>query len=72
MCIFDGNSISQWEHHISAITCRIESNSTRIELFYFDGNFRRIAQWVLAFSLSKRKVSVIVTWEVANGASGQQ
>ena len=24
-------------------------DSTKIELFYFDDNFRRIAQWVLAF-----------------------
>ena len=27
----------------------IERYSTRIELFYFDGDVRRIAQWVLAF-----------------------
>ena len=25
---------------------------TKIELFYFDDNFRRIAQWVLAFNLN--------------------
>ena len=25
-------------------------DSTKIELFYFDDNFHRIAQWVLAFS----------------------
>ena len=49
--IFDGKSISQWEHHIPAITCDegIWGHSTRIEFFYFDDNFHRIAQWVLAF-----------------------
>ena len=49
--IFDGKSISQWEHHIPVITCDegMWGHSTRIELFYFDDNFRRIAQWVLAF-----------------------
>ena len=41
-----------WEQHIPAITCDkgIECYSTRIELFYFDDNFRRIAQWVLALT----------------------
>ena len=50
-CIFNDKSISQWEHHIAVITCDegIECCSTRIELFYFDDNFRRIAQWILAF-----------------------
>ena len=35
--------ISQWEHHIPAITCDegIRCDSTRIYLFYFDDNFRR-------------------------------
>ena len=28
-------------------------HSTRIELFYFDDNFRRIAQWVPPFSMAK-------------------
>ena len=28
-------------------------DSTKIELFYFDDNFRRIAQWVLALTLSR-------------------
>ena len=50
--IFDGKSIVQWVHHIHAITCNegMWCHWTRIELFYFDGNFCRIAQWVLAFS----------------------
>ena len=49
-CIFDGKSTSQWVHHIPAINCDegIDCYSTRIELFYFADNFRRIAQWVLA------------------------
>ena len=49
--IFDDKGISQWEHHIPAITCDegMWCPSTRIELFYFDDNFRRIAQWVLPF-----------------------
>ena len=40
--IFDGKSISQWEHHIPVITCNkgMCCHSTRIELFYFDDNFR--------------------------------
>ena len=51
--IFDGKSISQWEHHVAVITYDegIEYYSTRIESLYFDDNFRRIAQWVLAFTL---------------------
>ena len=42
--------VSQWEHHIHAITCDegMWCHLTRIELFYFDDNFHRIAQWVLA------------------------
>ena len=45
--------ISQWEHHISAITCDegIRCNSTRISLFYFDDNFRRYSLWVRPLSL---------------------
>ena len=59
-CILDGESISQWEHHIAAITCDegIECYSTRIELFYFDDNFRRITQWVLAFKVLRLNKSV--------------
>ena len=40
--------ISQWEHHIPAITCdeEIRCHSTRIYLFYFDDNFRRYSLWV--------------------------
>ena len=51
-CIFYGKSISQWEHHIAVITCDegIECYLTRIELFYFDDNFRCIAKWVSAFT----------------------
>ena len=47
-CIFDGKGISQWEYHIVAITCdkEIECYLTRIELFHFDDNFSRVAQWV--------------------------
>ena len=30
-------------------------HSTRIELFYFDDNFRRIAQWVRRFSVAFEK-----------------
>ena len=54
-CILDGKSISQWEHHIDAITCDegIECYSRRIELFYFEDNFPRIALRVLAFCDSK-------------------
>ena len=38
--------------YIPAITCDegMWCHSTRIELFYFDDNFRRIAQWVLALN----------------------
>ena len=48
----DGEGISQWEHYIPVITCDegMWCHSTRIELFYFDDNFRRIAQWVLALT----------------------
>ena len=36
--------MSQWEHHIPAITFdkRMSCQSTSTELFYFDDNFRRI------------------------------
>ena len=37
-------------HNTAVINCDegIEWYLTRIELFYFDDNFRRMAQWVLA------------------------
>ena len=46
--------ISQWEHHEPAIVSDTETGChlTRTALFFFDDNFRRIAQWVLAFILS--------------------
>ena len=52
--IFDGKMISQWKYHIPAIIFDkgMGSHTTRIKLFYFDDNFRCIAQWVLAFSLA--------------------
>ena len=37
--------IFQWEHH-NTFDEGMSCHSTRIELFYFDDNFRRIAQWV--------------------------
>ena len=54
MYIFDDKSISQWEQHIPAITFDkgMRCHLTTIELFYFDDNFRRIAQWLLAFMLA--------------------
>ena len=50
--IFDGKIISQWEHHIAAITFDegMRCHSTRIELFYFNDNVFLIALWVSAFS----------------------
>ena len=61
--IFDGKSISEWEHHIPAITFDkgMLCHSTKIELFYFDDNFCRKAQWVLAFSFR-----VVLPLQVAN------
>ena len=57
--MIDGKIITQWVHHIPAITCDegIQCYSTRIELFYFDDNFRGIAQWVLAFT------TLITLWQ---------
>ena len=54
--------ISQWEHFIPAISCAegIECYSTRIELFYFDDYFRRIVQWVLAFSFKASSLGIAV------------
>ena len=52
--ILDGKSISQWEQHIPAIPFDkgMGCHLTVIELFYSDDNFRRIAQWVLALSVT--------------------
>ena len=46
---FDGKMIS----HKSAIIFNkgMWGHSTRIELFYYDDNFRCIAQWILAFTV---------------------
>ena len=38
-------------------------HSTRIELFYFDDNFRRIAQWVRPLTCDM-KSKMIVTWDM--------
>ena len=45
--------ITQWVHYIHVITFNkgMWCLSTRIELFYFDNNLRRIPLWVSAFSL---------------------
>ena len=47
MTIFDDRIVGQWEHHTHAMTFDegIGHHSTRVWLF----NFRRNAQWVLAF-----------------------
>ena len=57
-----GTLIFQWEHHIPAITCGegIECYSTRMELFYFDDNFRHIAQWVLAFRKENNNGTILM------------
>ena len=54
MSIFDEKIVSQWVHHIPAITCDegIRCHLIRIQLFYFDDNFRRKALWVLALRLN--------------------
>ena len=53
--IFDGTSISQWEHHIPVISCDegIACCSTRTELFYFlfTFYFRPYPLWVLTFRI---------------------
>ena len=36
--------------------------STRIELFYFDDNFHRIAQWVSAFTVVNQHGSPADCW----------
>ena len=48
-------------HHTLAITCNevMWCHTTRIELFYFDDNFRCIAQWGLVTHVEVSKVKYI-------------
>ena len=45
-------------------------HSTRVELFYFDDNFRRIAQWVPPFS--PRVTQTFLKLDVQHGALVKQ
>ena len=47
MSIFNYKIIARWEHHYMRLL--LMKDVTRIDLFYFDDNFRRIAQWDSAF-----------------------
>ena len=50
MSIFDGKMISQWKHNKPAIS--FDKGMGWIELFYFDENFRCIAQWYVCVYVS--------------------
>ena len=59
--------ISQWEHHIPALTSDegIEYYSTRIEWFYFNDNFHCVAQWVLGFR-NKCQILIVILLTAAD------